>query len=197
MISFLFQVLLGYRCILPSFPQKHRIKQEIRWWNKERKINGDKTRAKNTTSFGIFWSSTWSGFSLIEWRNFQVQASRLDGRLLWGGDESNGRRTQNRQGFFFFSCSRNETYDCVVRPSFLLLHDFARRRDGFRSPRNVFLVLLNPEAAECCFSCLDLLLADIPSLFSYVRHLNIANTFGSAFNYYLVSRVIRNRYTTP
>jgi hypothetical protein len=53
-------------------------------------------------------------------------------------------------------------------------------------PRNVFLVLLNPEAAECCFSCLDLLLADIPSLFSCVRHLNIANTFGSAFNYYLV-----------
>jgi hypothetical protein len=86
----------------------------------------------------------------------------------------------------FFSCSRNETYDCVARPSFLLLHDFARRRDGFRSPRNVFLVLLNPEAAECCFSCLDLLLADIPSLFSCVRHLNIANTFGSAFNYYLV-----------
>lgn len=38
----------------------------------------------------------------------------------------------------------------------------------------------------CCFSCLDLLLADIPSLFSCVRHLNIANTFGSAFNYYLV-----------
>jgi hypothetical protein len=99
-------------------------------------------------------------------------------RIKWPPDAKSSR-------IFFFLQSKRDIWLCGAA-LILVAARLCTRRDGFRSPRNVFLVLLNPEAAECCFSCLDLLLADIPSLFSCVRHLNIANTFGSAFNYYLV-----------